>query len=111
MNKILKAAIIINLIRLGDLLTTWIAINKFGIEVEGNLFLKNFILWIGNLGIGLIIYYVLMCFFVYYVLKLIFYLNEKKKNKKPDMFKASVVGLIIIFSLLPIWNLINIIYG
>jgi len=111
MKPVLKATLIISLIRLLDMFTTYISLNKFGIIFEGNkLIVLQFELF-NNLFLALLCHYILTVILTYYILKLINYLNDNKKFKKPNLFKLAKNYLIIIFSIVPVWNLINILFG
>lgn len=112
MNRTLKATIVISLLRILDLITTIIALNKFGVGIEQNKLVVLFLGIIGNVSFGLIIYFILSTIFLYYVLKLIDYLDKNKKvkegKKNKNLFRIAYIFLIVIFCLVPIWNLINI---
>ena len=111
MNKIIKATLIISILRLFDMITTYIAINKFGIIIEGNKLIVLQAKLLGNLFLALLSHYVLTIIFTYFILRIIYYLNKKKRKEKPDLFKMAVIFFIIVFSIIPIWNLVSIIFG
>ena len=107
MNKILKSTIIISIIRIFDVITTYFAIKKFGVEVEANILIRFQIELLNNLVLGLIVYYLWTTVFLYFTFMLINYLSKKKN--KPKLFKIAFWTFVVIFSLIPIWNLLNII--
>jgi len=114
MNRIIKATIIISIIRLFDMITTYLNINKFGILVEENPIIKFQIGLFDNLILGLSLHYIWSIILTLLIFVLIDYLDvnkENKKDKNPNLFKRAFFALAAIFSLIPIWNLINLIFG
>ncbi len=110
MNKITKATIIVSIIRIFDMITTYFLINKFGILAEANILIRLQIDWVNSIWLGLLIHYIWSVILIYFGFVLIDYLDKKrrknKNKKKINLFKRSFWAFVIIFSLIPIWNLL-----
>ncbi len=108
MDRIIKSTIIVSIIRIFDMITTYMGVTKFGIEAELNPLLSLQMGIFGNILNSLIFHYFLGIALVYGAFWLIDRTDKKreKAGKRPT-FNGAKWSLIIIFSLAVINNLVQ----
>lgn len=108
MGKLIKATLIVSAIRLLDMITTFIGIKRLGIEAEGNKLIHLEIELFNNVFLGLLMHYIITILLTYLLFLEIDYINRKWNKGNKDLFKFGFILSVVLFSLIPIWNLINI---
>lgn len=100
--KVIKATIIIGIVRIFDMITTYIAIKRWGSLGEGSPIVLFQTSRLGIIG-GIISHYIWTTALVFFALLFIWKLDKKK-------FKGSYIALLIIFSLIVVWNIFSLVY-
>lgn len=108
MNRVIKATIVVSIIRIFDMITTYFGIKKLGLEAEGNIIIREIIERADSLVFGLITHYIITAGLTYLLFLFIDWIDKRARKGKPRPFDVGFVLAIVLFSLLPIWNILNI---